>query len=130
ISKCYPAERHISRGLDADCGCGSPHNPVRHLTWQRARTNSAEVVAKRAAEDSHALASTLEYAQRGWCPHADAADDAACRQIAALPKMVGCNHHGDGDCNLRGYQWRLACRGRQHQQSAQLRTNKLHERRD
>src|SRR5262245_46877713 len=28
ISKSYPAERHISRDLDADFGCGSPHKPT------------------------------------------------------------------------------------------------------
>src|SRR5262249_61630732 len=28
ISKSYSAKRHISRDLDADFGCGSPHKPT------------------------------------------------------------------------------------------------------
>ncbi len=58
ISKSYPAGRHISYDFDANCECGAPHNPTRHLTWQSVRIN-CRGLAKRAAGDGCAPASRL-----------------------------------------------------------------------
>src|SRR5258708_39101252 len=69
ISKSYPAGRHISYDFDANCECGAPHNPTRHLTWQSVRIN-CRGLAKRAAGGGWAPGPTLQHAPKGRRPPA------------------------------------------------------------
>src|SRR5258708_17265827 len=86
ISKSYPAGRHISYEFDAKCECGAPHNPTRHLTWQSVRIN-CRGLAKRAAGERCAPASTLPHAPIGRSPHAVAHDATPCTRISALLQL-------------------------------------------
>src|SRR5258706_12699888 len=79
ISKSYPAGRHISYDFDANCECGAPHNPTRHLTWQSVRIN-CRGLAKRAAGDGFPPASTLQHPPKARGPPAVARDDPAWNQ--------------------------------------------------
>src|SRR5262245_22296399 len=108
ISKSYSAERHISCDLDA-IQTRLASQPLRHLTWQKVRINSAEVLAKQAAGNTHAPAPTLEHSHTGRCPHANATDDRLGAKAEPPSKMFCRSHHRDGHCTLRNHQRRLAC---------------------